>query len=133
MINITGLQAAKGEGFKPVPAGTYVVNISKTEVKPCKDGQKQMLKVNFRINDGSEFNGKPIFDQIVLPHHSMSETANEMSANKVKRLCLATGVEVTGDDLDPNTFTGRTLRIEVTVRQYEGKDQNEVRDYLPME
>lgn len=131
LVSIKGLNAAKGEGHVVVPMGTYVANIGKVEVVPCKDPSKQMLKVMFRINDGSEHNGRPIFDQIVLPGAAMSETANEMSANRIKRLCIAAGISVEGDELDIMSLNGKMVKIEVGIRQYQGRDQNEVRDYLP--
>lgn len=100
--------------FSPIPAGDYVCKIEECEYKTSSTG-KPMLKITWVVNDGSEFNGRKLFDNVVLS-----------VAFKVKQYADLVGME-SGSALDTDLFLGLEAIVQVGQEMYEGEPQNKVK------
>lgn len=131
---LSGLNEAKGELAQVLPAAAYLVNISKVEIVPTKKTNDPMFKIQLRIV-GGDYDGFPVFDQIVLPNPSMDAFNQNRSLNRIKRLCVAAGVNTETDDetVIKDSLMGCQLQIILGIRKNKetGKDVNSVEDYLP--
>ena len=72
MSNIVNVDTSDPDLTKPyepkvVPAGKHVFVVANdVKVEPCKDSPNQIIKIELRCQDESEFKGTPVFDNIVL-------------------------------------------------------------------
>ncbi|MBF6949467.1 DUF669 domain-containing protein, partial [Acinetobacter baumannii] len=56
-------QAQKGGDFAPIPVGTYIAQINRSEIKSTKAGTGSYLSLGFQIVEG-EYEGRMIFQNI---------------------------------------------------------------------
>lgn len=145
-LNIAGLDTASGDLSRHVPNGPYMVSISKAEMTETKGGLDEqgqqkpklpMLKFQFRII-GGDYEGRVIFDQIVLPSEKAKDSSNRMNANRLKKLGVSSGILAAGStEFRYEDLPGRQLKLIVGIRYDRSTTpptpQNTVEDYLPAE
>ncbi len=73
-------------GWRVVPAGSYVVAMTKSELKKTKDGQGRYLQCNFKVQEGDE-KGAVIVERFNLVNKN--KTAEEIAQAKFNQLCAA--------------------------------------------
>lgn len=124
------LQKAAGEaGFDPVPAGTYDVVIDTAQAKTAATG-KNMIAVKFKVENGPQ-QGKTIFNQFVLSPDSANALAfffRHMTALGLGEAYFAAQPpleRVAGD------LIGRRCQVQVSIRQWQGTDRNQVEAVAP--
>jgi hypothetical protein len=114
----------------PVPAGDYLVRIAKAEVKPCSNGQKQMIKVRAKIEEGPHAK-KTIWNNFVIS----PESADSMAI--FFRHMAAFGL--TGDWFNTQpaiesvaqALTDRTAVFTTSIGSYKNKPTVDVDDVQP--
>ena len=81
--------SAQRDNFDPIPAGNYVAEITRSEVKQTKDGRGSYLSLSFKIIEG-EFAGRLIFQNITLTN--ANATAQTIGREQMAQLAGACGV-----------------------------------------
>jgi hypothetical protein len=136
-ISVPGLRDSDGVVFKTIPAAKYPIRITGIEIKDTKPGGKfpgsQYINIEAKIQAGNEHADAKLFSALLLPHESMDATQQQRCIAKLKRLCVACGIEV-----DDNFDTGDLMGAECVfvVSEVPKKDSqtgekvNQVDDYL---
>ena len=97
--------------FEPVPAGTYTVMIIASEMKDTQAGDGQYLKLEFKILDEGEFNGRKIWTNLNLVNPN--EKAVEIAQKELSGIMHA--VDRVGAT-DSNELHGLPMSAKVKVR-----------------
>lgn len=123
-------EAQKGGDFAPVPAGTYIAQINRSEVKQTKAGTGSYLSLGFQILDG-EFANRIIFQNITLANPN--QTAAEIGRQQLAQLAGAVGLYQLGDSQE---LHGIPMQIKVAVKvdktgQYE--PSNEIKKFAALQ
>lgn len=123
MSEITGLNLADvSDGFEPIPAGTYDINVYEVEKKTSQNGN-DMLSIVGVVDDpdATEYKGRKLFFNLMLL---------EQSLWVLKNFLIAVGYEKT--DVENPKFTLRTedlvgqkVRVNVGLRMYDPGDGSE--------
>lgn len=107
-LNFDATQVAPSTGTpEPLPIGTYLVEITKTEKKPNDNGWG--LAVEFTVADG-DFKGRKIFEQYNLQHTNPDTV--RIAQEQFSALCHVT------DTLKPRDigeFLGKVLQLKVRI------------------
>jgi hypothetical protein len=129
-INWQDLQKAAGDAaFTPVPVGVYDVYVDTAEATQSSTG-KDMIKVTFKVQNGPH-EGRGIFNQFVISPDSANALAfffRHMAALGLDEAFFAVNPPL---ETVAATLVGRTCRVKVGIREYQGQDRNEVQQVLP--
>jgi len=129
-INWKDLQQAAGDAaFTPVPNGVYDTFVDTAEATQSSTG-KDMIKVQFKIQNGPH-EGRRVFNQFVISPDSANALAfffRHMAALGLDEAFFAANPPL---DHVAATLVGRTCRIKIGTREYQGQDRNEVQSVLP--
>jgi len=125
-------RGSESEGWSPLPAGTYNIQIDDIEETTSRNNNPQ-VKVAGHVMDG--------------PHGSKKVTIwyaiTDKSGWKLKRLLDACGVDYTEEETDEVTDKGKPVfdmdvelddlvgcafQCDVSIEEYNGKDQNRFND-----
>lgn len=129
MASLEGFNANEVEpnaGFEPIPAGSYDVIITSSEMKVTKNGQGKYLQIELQILSGPYQNRK-LFDRLNLVNSN--DTAVKIAKGTLSAICRAVGVMTPKDSAE---LHNRPLTCGVKVRKdNNGNPQNEVSAYKP--
>lgn len=115
------------ESFTPLPAGTYIAQITDSAIKPTKSGSGTSLNLTWTILDGQYANRK-VFDRINV--QNLNPEAEQIGQRQLSAVCHAVGVLKLQDS---NQLHGRPIQITVKIRKDEQwGDSNEVKGYQPI-
>ena len=114
-------QAATG----PVPAGTYLAQITESDVQPLKSGKGTGLKLTFEIIDG-QYKGRRIWENLNIQHEN--EDTQRISQSQLSALCHAVNVIKLQDTAALHL---KPVSIKVAVREAQGQYQasNNIKGY----
>jgi len=131
MADLSGFDASKvpESEFEALPAGEYRAVVIESERKPTKAGNGHLLQVKLQIIDGPHKN-RTVFDRFNL--WNASNVAAEIAKQQFAGLCKAVNVLQPKDSSDLHM---KPFMVKLTVKEYDGKDRNEVKGYkaaLPM-
>lgn len=130
-IDLTEEEVSQGlEGFKPIPKGTYKVEITDATLTAVKSGPnegKPMYRMEYKVIDDDQYTGRKLFHTICLwkgAHYSLLQLLSALSDE------VAPGkIEVP----DVDELLGQEINVTVKVvphfneeRAAEGEEQNEV-------
>lgn len=120
-----GLKDVKpGGNFDPIPPGEYRAIVTKTELKPTKDGTGKRLNVQLQITGGPHQN-RVLFDGLNVTNKS--QQAQDIGRAQLKSLCVAVNVP---DAQDSAMLHNKPLMIKVGVRKgQDGTDENTIKGY----
>lgn len=110
-----GLKDVKADaGFEVIPAGEYPAIVTKSEMKPTKDGTGQRLNLTLQILSG-QYQNRIVFDGLNVKNKSSQ--AEQIGRSQLKALCVAVNVPdpKSSEELHSKPFT---LKVKI------GKDQN---------
>lgn len=118
----------EGRDFSPIPAGTYQVYISSSDIKPTKTGNGDLISLEFTVAEG-EHQGRKVFDRLCT-EHPKADTA-QIARRKFRAICEAVGV------LSPqDTEELHDRPLEITIKVKPAKDDypagNDVTKYAPL-
>jgi len=137
-----GLADSDGVIFQTVPVGTYSARVTKVEDKEASSTAKHpgtaMVNVHFRILDDDEaIDGRVLFNNIMLPYAAwMTAEDNRKQLAAMKKMYVALGIELDGDEYDTDDWVGEECQIVVVENEYpkgSGTLVNNISDVLPAE
>lgn len=115
--------------FDPIPAGWYMVQAKKAELKPTKNGAGTLLNIQMEVCDG-EYKGRIIFERI--NYLNSNAQAQAIGRSTLSALCHCTGVY---NITDPAQLCGIPLQARVVIQpareQYEAS--NAIKQYRTSE
>lgn len=123
------LSKVADSSFPVFPPGVYDLSIKDCRQEAAKSSGELKLSVQFEIvagpNGSAEFAGKKMFSSYSL---------GEKAAWRVKKLCVAAGMSKEEIDagVDDELLVGRTIRADVAVEKYNGRDTNRVGNETPI-
>jgi len=112
-------------GFEPIPAGWYLAEIAKSEMKDNKSGTGRYLTCQLKVLEG-EFQGRYLFNLLNLVHPN--QQAVEIAQKELASICEACEL----DEIEDSTeLHGIAMAVRVVIK--EGNDQwpakNEIKAY----
>lgn len=117
------------EGFSALPACEYKVQVSDTDIVSPKSGDGQMLKIVFEVVADAKFDGRKIFDNIMLEHSNAD--AVRIGKQKLNTICALTA---TRSMKDTAQLHGKTLSLLIGIKKdNNGNDSNIIKKYLPFD
>ena len=128
-INFDASQVDPSVPFETLPSGKYLVEITKSEVKPTKAGDGSYLELEYTVQD-DEFKGRKVWDRLCL-NHSNTKTVQIARAN-LSAICHAVGVLQLKDSSQLHHIA---LIINVKTRKDQSTDDiyNEIKGYAKRE
>lgn len=123
-------EAREGGGsFEPIPQGDYDLLITNPSHKVSQGGKK-MYVVEATVQ-GGPYNGRKIWDNLVVSPES--GTAMGYFFKKMKAIGLPVDYfqSQPSDDQIVNDLRNRTFRAKVGIKNYLGKDSNNILEYYP--
>ena len=113
------------KSFDAIPAGTYLAEITQTEMKATKAGTGEYLQVTLVVVDG-EYKGRNLWSRLNLSNPN--KTAEEIAARELAAICRAVGLEGIGESEE---LHGKLLVLAVGVERNtnNGTDTNRVTGY----
>lgn len=123
-INFDATSVQPNDSFAPIPAGSYIAQITDSSIKPTKSGTGTILNLTWTILDG-QFANRKVFDRINV--QNANPEAEKIGQRQLSSICHATGVMKLQDS---NQLHGKPVKITVKIRQSaEWGDSNEVKSY----
>ena len=124
-INFDASQVNPNDEYTPIPAGSYPVIITESEVRETKNGTGNYLKVTLEIQAG-EYQGRKIFHNITLQNQNL--TAVGIGQRHLSQICHAVGILQVQDSAQ---LHHKPLIAVVKIRKGDGQygDSNEVARY----
>lgn len=114
------------QGFEPLPAGEYKVQITDSDIVTPKSGDGLMIKFTYEIIADPQFDGRKIFDNIIIEHSKIE--AERIGKQKLNTICALTGVKSLKDTAQ---LHGKTMALLISVKDNQGEKQNVIKKYLP--
>ena len=118
---MSGVEAETPRGA--LPAGEYQVIITDSELKPTKSVSGEFLELVLQVQDGP-YKGRKIWDRLNL--FNSNAQAVLIAKQRLKAIQDSVGVPNPGDSVQ---LHNRLLTVTVDVREYEGRESNEVKGY----
>ena len=124
-LNFDASQVNPQDEYQPIPAGSYPVIISESEIRETKTGSGTYLRVTLDIQ-GGEYQGRKIFHNITL--NNPNPTATGIGQRHLSQICHAVGVLQVKDSAELHY---KPLIAVVKIRKGDGQygDSNEVARY----
>lgn len=124
-LNFDATQVNPNDEYTPIPAGSYPVIITESEIKETKNGSGNYLKVALEVQ-GGEFQGRKIFHNITL--QNQNPTAVSIGQRHLSQICHAVNVLQVKDSADLHY---KPMIAVVKIRKGDGQygDSNEVQRY----
>lgn len=114
------------QGFEPLPAGEYKVQITDSDIVTPKSGNGSMIKFTYEVIADPRFDGRKIFDNIIIEHSSAD--AERIGKQKLNTICALTGVKSLKDTAQ---LHGKAMSLLISVKDNQGEKQNIIKKYLP--
>jgi len=115
--------------FEALPVAIYPVTISDCEFTYSQSSGNPMWTLQLEVRDG-EYAGRKLFSHLVFAGKGMPITKRQLM--RIVPDLIATAFDPQDPDIIAQML-GLDLRAKVTVRKYEGRDTNNVRDLFPDE
>lgn len=125
MADLGGYDASqvKDSEFEALPAGEYRAVMTESERKKTKDGSSELLQVKLQIIDGP-FKNRTVIDRFNL--WNKNPQATTIAQQQFKKVCEAVNILKPADS---SALHMKPLMIKLAVKEYDGKEQNEVKGY----
>jgi len=119
-----GLKDVKANGFQVIEPGEYPAVITKSEMKPTKDGSGQRLNLTLQILSG-KYQNRTLFDGLNVKNKS--QQAEQIGRSQLKAVCVAVNVP---DPKVSEELHNKPLIIKVAVgKDQNGNPRNEIKGY----
>lgn len=112
-LQFNAASVAPQQSFTPIPAGTYIAQITESEIKATKSGTGQMLNATFEVLEG-QYKGRKVFGRINIVN--ANPEAERIGQSQLSALCHATGVMQLQDTVQ---LHNRPIKIKVKIREDE--------------
>lgn len=128
-FNQAEMKEALEDRYELLPAGTYIAEITRSEIKDNNSGSGNRLSLGFKILDG-QYAGRLVFQDITL--RNANDIAQQIGRKQMAQLlhaCGKTGVQDSGE------LHGIPIQIKVAIRKDKTglyDDQNEIKKFAPL-
>jgi hypothetical protein len=123
-LNFDATNVAPSDSFAPLPAGTYIAQVTDSSIKPTKSGTGTILNLTWTILDG-QFANRKVFDRVNI--QNANPEAEKIGQRQLSSICHAAGVLKLADS---NQLHGRPCKITLKIRvDAQWGDSNEVKAY----
>lgn len=123
-IDVDNIVPERGD-FEPLPAGTYMVQVTDSDVLETKAGTGQYLKLTMEVMDGP-FANRKIWTNINFKNPNA--TTQRIAQEQIKQICDAIGFS--GQLTDSEVLHYRPMRAQVVIRKSDQYgDGNEVKRF----
>ena len=130
-LNFTQQEVASAQSDNygaPIPAGNYVAEVNRSEVKQTKDGRGSYLSLSFKIIEG-EFAGRLIFQNITLTN--ANATAQAIGREQMAQLAGACGI-LSLQDSEQLHGIAMTIRVAIeTDKSGQYEPRNTIKKFFP--
>lgn len=116
--------------FTPIPADTYIVQVTKSEMKPTRDATGEMLKLEFTVLEG-EYTGRKIYENLNLVNKN--EMAVKIARSKLKQICQACGLSQIEDSAELHGIPFRGLVVIEESNDPKYDPQNRLKKAMSLE
>ena len=131
-LNFTQQEVASAQSDNygaPIPAGNYVAEVNRSEVKQTKDGRGSYLSLSFKIIEG-EFAGRLIFQNITLTN--ANATAQAIGREQMAQLAGACGI-LSLQDSEQLHGIAMTIRVAIeTDKTGQYEPRNTIKKFFPL-
>lgn len=110
LLNFNAANVEPSEAFAPIPADWYVAQITKSEMKPTKDGTGAFLELELTVIAGDHAKRK-VFDRIHL--ENKNPVAVDIAMKTLSAICHAVNVIQVADS---QQLHGLPLQVKVSVK-----------------
>lgn len=114
-------------GFKVVPAGEYIVQLAKAELRDAKSNpNNKYISMQFKVIEG-EYAGQSVFEIInVVNSNPIAVNIGRQTMNRISKAANLTNVE------DTDELLGIPIGIEVVVEEGTGDnpDRSKIKRYF---
>lgn len=118
------LKDVKANDFQVIEPGEYPAVITKSEMKPTKDGTGQRLNLTLQILSG-KYQNRTLFDGLNVKNKS--QQAEQIGRSQLKAVCVAVNVP---DPKVSEELHNKPLMIKVAVgKDQNGNPRNEIKGY----
>ena len=128
-LNFDASQVDPSQPIEAIPSDKYNVEITKSELKPTKNGNGSYLELEFTILEG-EYRGRKVWDRLCL-NHPTPKTVEIARAN-LSAICHAVGVLKPRDSTELH-HVPLTINVKLKKDDSTGTIFNEVRGYSKRE
>jgi len=101
---------AEDVSFEPVPAGNYLAQIIKSDLKVTSSGTGEYIALTFEILE-DDYTGRKVFSNLNIVNPN--EQAVKIAKSQLKQICTACEIE---ELQDTQELHGIPMRIAVKVR-----------------
>ena len=128
-INFDASQVDPSQPIEAIPSDKYNVAITKSELKPTKNGNGSYLELEFTVLEG-DYRGRKVWDRLCLNHPTQKTV--EIARANLSAICHAVGVMKPRDSSELHHIP---LTINVKLRKDEstGNIYNEIKGYAKRE
>jgi hypothetical protein len=114
------------EGYKLLPDGTYMFEISEKEDSESKNGDP-MIKIVLRCIEEGDYEGSLVWDNILIPD---VDSPSSKIIGRTKRFLHAIGEPFQGDfDVDTDNWINKIVEAKISIGEFDGKKKNNVDRY----
>lgn len=111
MLSFNAATVDPQQSFDPLPDAWYTVLMTKSEMKPTKDGTGAYLETELTVQD-EKFKGRKIFYRLNLKNSN--PVAQEIAYKQLSAICHAVGVIQCEDS---QQLHGLPFKVKVTVKE----------------
>lgn len=108
-----------------LPPGKYTVSIMSEQIVDLSNGRGTALAFNYTVKEGPQ-KGAVVRELLNLWH--TSQDAVTMARSRLAAIVKAVGLQQLGDT---TVLQNRPFCVQVSCREWNGKEYNKVDDYLP--
>lgn len=115
---------------KAAPEGEYELRVVKSEYKPTKSGENNMIALALRV-EGADGDGVALVNHyLVTPKDGDQASTTRMRLRELKRFLVSFGWDLS-KGFDPESeaenLTGLTGKVKLVQEEYEGNISNKLR------
>ena len=114
-------------GFEPIPAGWYLAEVTKSEMKQTNAKTGHYLTCQFKVLEG-EFTGRYLFNLMNLDNPN--PVAVEIAQKELASMCEACGLDEIEDSTELHSIP---MAVRVVIKPASGAypPKNEIKAYKP--
>lgn len=116
-----------GDSFEPLPSGDYDFEISQADVTQTQNG-KTMYKVRAKVESGPHAK-RLVFHNFVISPENPNALAMFFRQMNVLGLNRDFFADNPSDHHVAEALTGKRFRGQVTIKQWQGQDRNEIKQF----
>ena len=128
-INFDASQVDPSQPIEAIPSDKYNVEITKSELKPTKNGNGSYLELEFTVLEG-EYRGRKVWERLCLNHPTQKTV--EIARANLSAICHAVGIMKPRDSTELHRIP-ITINVKLRKDDSTGNIYNEIKGYSKRE